>query len=73
MKKHLAKLAHKAGFVIWSDESWGPGKGRIDWSSNYSQEYENLVQLVVKSCIKECKTGLSAEQISSRIAKKFKI
>ena len=33
--KKIKKLANKAGFVIWGDEPWGPGKGNIDWSSDY--------------------------------------
>ena len=48
MKKKIKKLAKKAGFVIWSDASWGPGKGNVDWSSNYDKELKKFAKLVRK-------------------------
>ena len=50
MKKKIKKLAKKAGFVIWDDSSWGPGKGNIDWASNYDKELTKFVELIVNEC-----------------------
>lgn len=52
LKKQTRKLAKKAGFVFWSDESWGPGPTQIDWSCNYDKELETLVALVAEECAK---------------------
>ena len=43
-------LAEDAGFIFWGEESWGPGEGHIDWSSDYSVELKKLVELVVREC-----------------------
>lgn len=48
MKKKIKKLAKKAGFVIWGNASWGPGKGNIDWASNYDKELVKFAKLVKK-------------------------
>jgi len=53
MKKKIKKLARKAGFVIWDDSSWGPGKGNIDWSSNYDRELKKFAKLVRKEYAKK--------------------
>jgi|APGre2960657373_1045057.scaffolds.fasta_scaffold398459_2 hypothetical protein len=50
MKKKIKKLAKKAGFVIWDDSSWGPGKGNIDWSCDYDKELTKFVELIVNEC-----------------------
>ncbi len=50
MKKKFKKLAKKAGFVLWGDESWGPGKGNIDWSCDYDKELTKFVELIVNEC-----------------------
>lgn len=50
MKKNIKKLAKKAGFVIWDDSSWGPGKGNIDWSCDYDKELTKFVELIVNEC-----------------------
>jgi hypothetical protein len=53
MNKKIKKLAKKAGFVIWGDEPWGPGKGNIDWSSNYDNELKKFAKLVRKEYAKK--------------------
>jgi len=53
MNKKIKKLAKKAGFVIWGDESWGPGKGNVDWSSNYDRELKKFAELVKKEYAKK--------------------
>jgi len=50
MKKKIKKLAKKAGFVIWDDSSWGPGKGNIDWSCDYDKELTKFLELIVNEC-----------------------
>ena len=50
MKKKIKKLARKAGFVIWGDEPWGPGKGNIDWSCDYDKELKKFAHLIVMEC-----------------------
>lgn len=52
MNKKTLKLVKKAGFVIWEDESWGPGKNKVDWASEYDDALEKLVELVVRDCAK---------------------
>jgi hypothetical protein len=53
MNKKIKKLAKKAGFVIWGDESWGPGKGNVDWSSNYDRELKKFAKLIRKEYAKK--------------------
>lgn len=43
---HVQGLAEKAGFVVWEDELWGPGKGKVDWSSDYEKELIEFYKLV---------------------------
>lgn len=54
MNINAVNLAKKAGFIFWEDESWSPGKNKIDWSSNYDAELEKLIQEVVKTCADFC-------------------
>jgi hypothetical protein len=46
LEKHVQDLAGMAGFVQWGDELWSPGKGKIDWSSNYDNELIIFYKLV---------------------------
>lgn len=52
MSKKTKKLAKQAGFVFWKNESWGPGKGKIDWSSDYDKEFKVYTKLVVEETVK---------------------
>lgn len=52
MSKKTKKLAKQAGFVFWNNESWGPGKGKIDWSSDYDKEFSVYTTLVVEETVK---------------------
>jgi len=40
------KLLKKAGFCLWSDEKHRPPGAIIDWSCNYDDEVQKLIQLV---------------------------
>ena len=53
MDPKIRKLAKKAGFVIWGDASWGPGKGHIDWSCNYDDELVKFAKLIKKEYAKK--------------------
>ena len=46
MNSVITKLLEEAGFVFWENESWGPGPGHIDWSSNYDLEMIEFVKLL---------------------------
>lgn len=50
MNEKLQKLAKKAGFELWGDESWRPIGQVVDWSSDYDNELENLFRLMIKEC-----------------------
>lgn len=51
VNKNLQKLAKKAGFVFWSDESWGPGKNNIDWANEYDEDFEKYSYLLIQECV----------------------
>jgi hypothetical protein len=53
MDPKIRKLAKKAGFVIWGDAPWGPGKGHIDWSCNYDEELVKFAELLRKEYAKK--------------------
>lgn len=50
INKNSQRLIIDAGFTLWEDEAWGPGAGRIDWSPDYTEELNRLIELVVKEC-----------------------
>ena len=50
MNDKIQKLAEQAGFVFWGDERWGPGPGNIDWSCDYSVEFNVFVGLLIQEC-----------------------
>ena len=52
MNKKAKALVKEAGFVFWKNESWGPGKGNIDWSCGYDKELEVYTKLVVQETVK---------------------
>ena len=44
-------LAKECGFVFWQNEPHGPGTGNIDWSTDYTQEFEHYSrELVTWTC-----------------------
>jgi hypothetical protein len=47
MNPKIRELAEKAGFCFWEDESWGPGEPGIDWSCDYTKEFESFVNLLL--------------------------
>ena len=53
MNERIRFLAEKAGFVFWGSEEWKPEGAVIDWSSDYSKEFEVFTELLVKECANE--------------------
>lgn len=50
MNERIRFLAEKAGFVFWGSEEWKPEGAVIDWSCDYSKEFELFSELLVKEC-----------------------
>ena len=48
MNDRIISLLVEAGFVFWQNEPWGPGPGRVDWSSNYDKEIWDFVKLLTE-------------------------
>ena len=46
INKAQRQLFKKAGFYLWSNESWKPKGAVIDWAANYDKEILKLIQLV---------------------------
>ena len=55
MNDTMKRLAIEAGFVFWKDESWKPQDATIDWSCDYSNEFDRYSKLLVEQTIKELK------------------
>jgi len=53
MNDRSKELAEKAGFVLWGNESWGPGEGQVDWSCDYEDALVKYTELIVKECASE--------------------
>ena len=51
MNPIIKELAEEAGFCFWEDESWGPGKGLIDWGAAYDKEFDKYTELLIKDII----------------------
>ena len=46
----MKELVEKAGFVLWADEAWKPEHAIVDWSSQYDNELQKLVELIIQEC-----------------------
>ena len=55
MNDTMIELAKQAGFVFWENESHGPGPNKIDWSCDYSNEFDRYSKLLIQHTIKELK------------------
>ena len=49
MNDTMIKLAKRAGFVFWDD------KVTIDWSCDYSNEFDKYSKLLIEETIKQLK------------------
>jgi hypothetical protein len=52
MHKRIKQLAEYSGFVFWDD-----GTDRIDWASNYDEDFERFVELLVRDVVDMQKNG----------------
>jgi len=55
MNDTIKKLAIEAGFVYWNNEPHGPGPNNIDWSCDYSNEFDKFSKLLIEQTISELK------------------
>lgn len=60
MNDRIQQLIKDSGFILWEDEPWGPGKGHIDWSSDYTNEMGVFVKKLVTSIITDVECFSSA-------------
>lgn len=51
MNKRIEKLAKKAGFCFWTNESWKPDGATVDWSCNYDDQLQKFAELVMHKCV----------------------
>jgi hypothetical protein len=74
MSERINQLKAEAGFVLWEDESWGPGKGKIDWSSDYEKELETFAELLIKESATwiNDNVGLVSESAKTDLLQHFK-
>jgi len=56
MNEQIRELVEQAGFVLWDNEDWRPTDQTVDWSSEYDQELEQLIKLVIDKCVEVCYT-----------------
>jgi hypothetical protein len=52
MHKRIKQLAEYSGFVFWDD-----GTDRIDWASNYDEDFERFVELLIRDVVDMQKNG----------------
>ena len=57
MNERFKELAEKAGFVLWGEETWGPGKGHVDWSSGYDAELTKYTEFLIQECMSYLEEG----------------
>ena len=51
LSPRFKSLAKECGFVFWNSEPYGPGPGNIDWSCDYTSEFEKYSrELVTWTC-----------------------
>ena len=53
MNERIRFLAEKAGFIFWGSEEWKPEGAVIDWSCDYSKEFEAFAELLIRESANE--------------------
>lgn len=67
------KLVKEAGFVCWEGEEWGPSSGYVDWGSEYDNELDKLIDLVVLECaqvVRNAEPHLAADLVKAHFGLK---
>jgi hypothetical protein len=62
MNPRFKVLAEECGFLFWQDEAHGPGPGNIDWSVDYSREFERYSHELARWVISRCESNQLAQQ-----------
>lgn len=55
MNSKMIDLAKRAGFVFWQDDGYSAGVDTIDWSCDYSNEFDRYSKMLIEETIKELK------------------
>jgi len=50
-KNEINKLAKNANFAFWQEDEWWGSPGEIDWSCDYSKEFEKFVELLLNDIL----------------------
>jgi hypothetical protein len=58
MNKKIKKLVRKAGFCMWSDETWRPEGAVVDWAADYDKELELFAMMIVAKGIKKIEKNI---------------
>lgn len=62
MNRQIERLVKKSGFVFWGVEPWGPGDNKIiDWSCDYSEEFEKYTEMLIRECASMAEPTLGAD------------
>lgn len=69
MNKRIKRLAKRAGFVFWGNESYKPPGQVIDWACDYDKELIKFAKLVIDDYVK---SNSSASMITVIAKDKFK-
>lgn len=64
-------LAKECGFVFWNSEPHGPGSGNIDWSCDYSKEFEQYSRELVKWSLELMRQQIVGEYLSNVVKKTY--
>ncbi len=74
MNKKVMEIAKKAGFVFWQDEDYGPGPGNIDWASDYTEEFNKFIKLLIDESLLAVEDGTKqGAEYQKKIKKHFKV
>ena len=50
MNNRIEKLAKRAGFVFWKNESYKPNGQIVDWSCDYDNSIEKFAESIINEC-----------------------
>lgn len=73
LNKKFRKFAKKAGFIFWKNEHWGPGKGHVDWGTEYDSELKAFAESIVVRCVEIADKNNTQGEIGDQILREFKM
>ena len=72
MNTKFYEIAEEAGFCVWEDEDWNPGRTLIDWGINYDTELNRFAELLIKqACSLIKKNDEHGEWLSVKILRHY--